>query len=442
MNYQIAIILLSLTEVVSFVPNAHQQQQHRHAKKNTNIFKPPISFQASPSNTNTNTNTDTSSSSSAQLPGVQEFEEWFAKSCGKDNVTTQYVKHGIFSKSGRGLQFIGNEKLVLSQDKAVVTLPKELVLQSTIVEDKQVLDTIADDWDSVLALQLLRECKKGKESDIYGYCMLLTRGVAIDASSDVPPSTAPHCIRNWTREQKDRLRESSKRGNRLVNIQEKQSVEWNQKYNALPAKDRDGFSDDQFYWAMEAVNSRAFKGDFGGDNLLKNLSKTLVPFAAAAFGLNFISSGSGPFASDERLTIALLVLSCAPVLLNFVSENFGVKTSDAVLLPFIDSANHLESARSNIEFDPVKGVFTVKVEGRNCIVKDENDVGENGSGSEKKQFYISYGEKKDTELLLNYGFLPNMKEILIHDDETGDSGTAIDDAIRRGLVETFNSVAL
>ena len=188
---------------------------------------------------------------------------------------------------------------------------------------------------------------------------------------------------------------------------------------------------------MEAVNSRAFKGDFGGENILKNLSKTLVPFAAAAFALNYISSGSGPFASDERVTIGLLALSCAPVVLNFISENFGVKTGDAVLLPFIDSANHLETARSNIEFDPVKGVFTVCVEGRNCIVKDENDNDGNGT---KKQLYISYGEKKDTELLLNYGFLPNMKAISINDDETG--GTTVDDEIRRSLIEAFNSAAL
>ena len=229
MNYQIAIILLSLTGVVSFAPNA----QH-HVKKNIHIFKPAISFQASPSDVNTETlrssSSLSSSSSAAQLPGVQEFEEWFAKSCEKDNdnATTKYVKHGIFSKSGRGLQFVGNEKDVLSQGKPVITLPKELVLQSTIVEDKNVLESIAEDWDSVLALQLLQECQKGKDSAIYGYCMLLTRGIdiSIDASTMVPPSTAPHCIRNWTAGQKDRLRESSKRGKRLVKIQEKQSVEW------------------------------------------------------------------------------------------------------------------------------------------------------------------------------------------------------------------------
>lgn len=139
--------------------------------------------------------------------------------------------------------------------------------------------------------------------------------------------------------------------------------------------------------------------------------------------MNVVSSGSGPFASDERLTVALLVLSCALVVLNFVSENFGTKTLDAVLLPFIDSANHLQEARSNIQFDPVKGVFTVCMEGMNCIVEEDDD---------RKQFYISYGEKRDTELLLNYGFLPKMNDYL-------DEGETDNDEIRRVLAELFNS---
>ena len=103
------------------------------------------------------------------LPGVTEFENWFKGSCDdkNDNDTMKYVQHGMFS-NGRGLEFIGQPKDVLSQDNAVITLPKDLVLKSVMVEDKEVLETFADDWDSVLSLQLLRECKKGKQSDIYG----------------------------------------------------------------------------------------------------------------------------------------------------------------------------------------------------------------------------------------------------------------------------------
>lgn len=356
------------------------------------------------------------------LPGVLEFENWFKSSCEDDNDTAKFVKHGSF-QNGRGLEFIGKALDVLSEDKAVITLPKELVLRSVMVEDKESLESVADDWDSVLAVQLLRECQKGKKSDIYGYCSLLARGEDFNASP-CPPSTAPDCIRNWTSEQLGVLKQS-KRGKRLVRIQEKQANEWLEKYNALPPSDRGSFTKEKFFWAMEAVNSRAFKGDFGGEDALKKVSNSLIPFAAGAFGLNYLRSG--PFASDERITIALLALCCAPVILNFISEAAGMRAMDAVLLPYIDSANHLESARSNIEFDPLKGIFSVSVEGRNCIVEE--------GSSGKKQFYISYGEKLDTDLLLNYGFLPGQQM-----DES--TSTRDEDEYRRSLAETFNSRSL
>ena len=252
--------------------------------------------------------------------------------------------------------------------------------------------------------------------DVCRYCSLLTQGQDFNTASPCPPSTAPNCLRNWTPEQIDLLKQS-KRGERLARIQENQKNEWLEKYNALPPSDRNNFTKEQFFWAMEAVNSRAFKGDFGGEDALKKVSKSLIPFAAAAFALNYVQAG--PFASDERLTIALLAFSCSPVILNFLSETFGVKTMDAVLLPYIDSANHLEAARSNIEFNPLKGVFTVSVEGRNCIVEQKDG---------RKQFYISYGEKRDTELLLNYGFLQDMDTEGMDEEE-----------VRRSLAETFNS---
>ena len=359
------------------------------------------------------------SNTEGQLNGVQEFESWF-QSKTLENDTMKYVSHAKFS-NGRGLEFIGSIKDVLGTEKPVIELPKEFVLKSTFVEDKQTLESMAEDWDVVLSVQLLQECQKNEESDLFGYCRLLTQGMPFEKDT-VPSSTAPHCVRNWTNEQK-KILGASNRGQRLLNVVDTQAKEWNDKYNALDREFSNAFTKEQFFWAMEAVNSRAFRGDFGGEDLFKKISKSLIPFAAAAFGLNVVSSGSGPFASDERLTVALLVLSCAPVVLNFVSENFGTKTLDAVLLPFIDSANHLQEARSNIQFDPVKGVFTVCMEGKNCIVEEDDD---------RKQFYISYGEKRDTELLLNYGFLPNMNDYL-------DDGETDNDEIRRVLAELFNS---
>ena len=110
------------------------------------------------------------------------------------------------------------------------------------------------------------------------------------------------------------------------------------------------------------------------------------------------------------------------MVLNFISVAVGMKTMDAVLLSYIDSANHLETARSNIGFDPLKGEFTVSVEGKNCIIEEDS--------TGKKQFYILYGQKLDTELLLNYGFLPGMQM-----DESGNLRD--EDECRRSLASTL-----
>jgi len=351
------------------------------------------------------------------LEGVSNFEKWFKEQTrSNDNKSMEFLRHEIFS-NGRGLECIAKRDIV-EDGKPIITLPKDLVLQSTMVSDKEKLESIIDDWDVSLTMQLLRECKLGENSVLYGYCSLLTRGQDFNAVKPCPPSTASDALRNWPDDEKEILTES-KRGIRLLRIEEKQNKEWVEKYNALSSEDRGEFSFEQFQWAMEAVHSRAFKGDFTGQDPTKELSKTLVPFAAGAFALNYIRSG--PFGSDDNITFLLLFLACAPVVLNFLSENVLGGKMDAVLLPFIDSANHRGNANSNIEFDPLKGAFTVSVEGSNCIIKD----------GDKQQFYISYGDKRDTELLLNYGFLNDFNSNYENQEER-----------RRALAKTFNARSL
>ena len=75
------------------------------------------------------------SKTEGQLNGVQEFESWF-QSKTLENDTMQYVSHAKFS-NGRGLEFTGSIKDVLATEKPVIQLPKEFVLKSTFVKDKQ-----------------------------------------------------------------------------------------------------------------------------------------------------------------------------------------------------------------------------------------------------------------------------------------------------------------
>jgi hypothetical protein len=356
------------------------------------------------------------------LGGASTFEEWFRSVTFPENPTLNLVRHAVFP-NGRGLEFIGDVKDD-NANKPIVSLPKELVLRSSVVEKKEDLESIADDWDADLSIQLLEECLLGPKSRLYGYCSLLMRGESFQKGT-APPSTALNALRNWTPAQKEYL-SSAPRGQKLLNFQEKQSQEWEDKYTALPKSDQEVFTLSQFLWAMEAVHSRAFKGEYGADggSPIQQLANALVPFAGVAFALNYVNQDpSSVSLIGENAAIALGLLSCAPILLNFVSLKIAGETKDAVLLPFIDSANHLETARSEIEFDPLNGAFTLSLSGEKSCLKKEGVDGES-------QLYITYGTKRDTELLLNYGFIPG----IVFDD-----GCENLDEQRRILAEAFHS---
>ena len=230
---------------------------------------------------------------------------------------------------------------------------------------------------------------------LHSYCSLLARGVPFN-SVDVPPPTAPDALRHWTAQQKARLKSSSK-GERLLRKEKSQQMAWSGKYINLPAEDKSLMTEEQFMWAMEAVNSRAFKGNYGG-GLLNQLQRLTIPIVATAFGAIVLISQPGDETADLIAEICgLLVLG--PALISMIDEgSVGPGKADAVLLPYIDSANHSDNAESNIEYDPVNGVFILDL-GKNCKVPEDDG---------RTQLYINYGGRTDSELLLNYGFLTKM----------------------------------
>merc|ERR1712194_143402 len=175
----------------------------------------------------------------------------------------------------------------------------------------------------------------------------------------------------------------------------------------------------------EAVHSRAFRGDFGALNggeggPLRKLASLLLPFSALAFGLVYASD---PFAVEQYF-LPIAIVATAPVILTFIADQKG--SNEAVMLPLIDSANHLQEADSVIEYDPALDSFVLSL-GRKCLVKEVDDMGE------RAQVCISYGVRKDSELLLNYGFLRGVTIDGLKDVD----GDIDRDEIRRRLAEQF-----
>jgi hypothetical protein len=311
-----------------------------------------------------------SAADSDVLAGVKEFEDWF-RQIDKASLSSS-VKHAAFG-SLRGLEYTGDGPL-----GSILTLPASVVLSAPFSDT---------DWDSQLAQQLWKECLQGKQGALSGYTALLTRGKGVSAGS-LPACTAPNALRHWTREQRAVL-DASPRGRALLQRQAAQEAEWKRKFAARAVSD---MTWGQFEWCMEVVHSRAFQGKFGMSTM-RSVGSALAPVIAAVVGLQYMDGN--PDLSNVVL-VALAALAAAPTVVNMVIPDNG----EVVLLPVIDSANHSEDADSVIEYDPLSQSFSLTI-GPKCVVVPQEGP---------TQLFVSYGKKADTDLLLNYGFLPGVSE--------------------------------
>jgi hypothetical protein len=365
------------------------------------------------------TTTTSVTSSNLELPGVIEFETWLKSLPGAalDPSIAHWTFHGL-----RGLAWTARTATASRNDasddrknhsglfsgskqRAVVAkIPKQAVLTS---------DFTSPNWDRDLAVQLWNAVLVDRDSSnigTNGYCLLLTQGLGDWKGPEaVPPSTAPHSLRRWSQEEKVLLLEPSRlqlsaatAGQKLLDVEQEQTARWRDMYDSLDessAKARMGW--EQFQWVMEVVHSRAFCGVIApslvsGSSIGQMLPSMAAPVVAAAVGYGYTLNNPAP---SDTVLAALAVCAALPALLS--SFLFQLKearmASSAVLLPLIDSANHMESADSSIDYNPINGTFELSI-GPNCLVPVDGQM----------QLFVSYGPKSDMELLLNYGFLPDV----------------------------------
>jgi len=259
----------------------------------------------------------------------------------------------------------------------------------------------------------------------------LTRGKCIKDCSNLPP-TAPDALRHWTDTQKSVLK-SSRKGQKLCELDESQRKKWHNKYESLSVKDKELIDRDLFFWALEAVNSRAFVGNFGIRKNNNTALMTSIFLSLASFLVGGVVLFNQPTDNADFIVVICAILAVAFPIVSYLITNKNGGVADAVMLPIIDSANHIQGADSLIEYDPIKDQFTLKI-GPNCL----RNEGENN----KFQIYITYGDNKsDSELLLNYGFLPSLMEEenqkLSDNIMTTSSTISMTDEKRKRLAEEF-----
>lgn len=313
-----------------------------------------------------------------ELEGVRDFESWFSGAEGSK--CNPYIKHASFGE----LRGLGTEdRSIGSGDSGSwMTIPRSITLES---------DFSQTDWDAQLAESLWKEVLKGSSSPVKGYVSLLTKSWTTNDLPEAPPFAAPDALRHWTETEQREYLAIHPDGRALLDLQSRQEQVWREKYKGLTRKSSgSSMTWEQFEWAMEAVHSRAFCGDFGvgGGSKLPPAVNIGAPLLAGVLGYVYSVSLHG---QNDALLLGLAVVGSIPSVINLLRDSPPM----AVLLPLIDSANHLEEADSSIEYSPLTDSF--ELNGGPGSLVTENDG--------KQQLYISYGKKSDKELLLNYGFL-------------------------------------
>jgi hypothetical protein len=392
------------------LPSLARRSQQQQLSYNNRII--PSSTSQLSSTTPTVETTETSDADA--VAAISDFESWFAAY--EKNFCNPSVAHTIFGVSLRGLEWKTGAGAAMPDKEGakaeICRVPASMVLQSNFQKS---------DWDAQLACQLWTECCAGKSSQLSGYCRLLLGPTTTLAAGDpCPESVSPNALRHWSPAQRELLA-SSTTGQQLLDLEERQQMSWRKKFDQLNPASQAKFSWPQFLWCMEVVHSRAFRGQNFETSLGSMIPSLLAPILVAAAGWKYNFSVAEP---SYTVLGALAVAATLPILFSLI---LGTPPSTAVLLPLIDSANHIETADSSIVYDPLRSCFQLQC-GPKCFVSEDGD----GSQPKKTQLFVSYGPKTDTELLLNYGFLPNVPC-------SEGNGEAVRDQQRRRLAEAFQA---
>eukprot|EP00752_Nemacystus_decipiens_P016244 g14524.t1 len=303
-----------------------------------------------------------------------EFERW----AGEAGIKAPKLRHEVFADALvgdlRGLKAVEST----SQSERLATVPAKAAITLTASEETPFRSWVSPEfWDSQqwyvkLALKLLWERQLGSASAVEGYVNVL------------PAQGSFETLIHWTDQELDALKYP-----KCAASAKRQHVAWDKLHQDLVARCPEGagraISRDDLVWALECVLSRAFNGRFGGGQKSAILSAGLL-----------IASGAAYAFTEQPVWALLAALTLLPLTLPELGSlgaaltGKPAKASDYVLVPFVDSMNHVTTVKTELSFSPLSGDLGVSV---------------NRGYGQGEQAYISYGLKSNDELLQFYGFV-------------------------------------
>ncbi|CAM9340116.1 unnamed protein product, partial [Laminaria digitata] len=319
-----------------------------------------------------------SSSSSATSEGRERGEDQFERWATQAGIKAPKLRHEVFPDALvgdlRGLKAVE----ATSKSEQLATVPAKAAISLAAEESTPFKSWVSPDfWDSQpwyvkLALKLLWERQLGAASAVEGYVNVL------------PAQGTFETLIHWTDQELDLLKYP-----KCAASAKRQRATWDKLHESLLARCSDGagraVKRDDLVWAMECVLSRAFNGRFGGGQNSAFLSGGLAVAAGAAYAF-----------TEQPVWVLLAALALLPLTLPELGSlgaaisGKETKADDYVLVPFVDSMNHITTATTELSFSPVSGDLSVSV---------------NRGYGEGEQVYISYGRKSNDELLQFYGFV-------------------------------------
>lgn len=291
---------------------------------------------------------------------ASQFYDWAVKGGAKFDKLTEASFKGV-----RGLK----AKTTIAKGEEIVSIPRRIALWVTPRSScpfPQWIDSKyfkQAPWSVKLALKLLHEKRRGKESQVAGYIANLPE--TVDAPVFWPPELRAQLCCPFLR--------------RAV---EEQAARWNEWYTSLRASSPHcDVSQSDYNWALLMVYSRTFSGPFIGSSIQERLNLLLLIAGATALTLTF-----GVFPEDRVINAAI-----SAVLFNFLYELLLSRNlQQYALCPVIDLMNHDSSLEAEVSYDYFRDGYSV-LAGRQF-----------GSG---EQAFISYGRQTSDSLMQYYGFV-------------------------------------